>query len=165
VFSVIVTMLMAKTILEDVKQTRPFRSRSQESTVALLRTTHFLRRRLDAIVSAEGITSQQYNVLRILRGAKSPLPTMEISDRMIEPACGITRLIASLEAAGFVKREQWPGDRRQMLCQITPAGLRTVERLDAPINALDDELQKIASPEELETLLSVLDRLREQLTE
>lgn len=159
------TMLMAKTILEDVKQTRPFRSRSQEATVALLRSTHLLRRRLDAIVSAEGITSQQYNVLRILRGAKSPMPTMEISERMIEPACGITRLIATLEASGFVKREQWAGDRRQMLCQITPAGLRTLERLDESMDALDDELQKIASPDELETLLSVLDRLREQLAE
>lgn len=165
VFSGIVSMLMAKSILEDLKQTRPFRSRSQEATVALLRSTHLLRRRIEAIVSAEEITSQQYNVLRILRGAKSPLPTMEISGRMMEPACGITRLVAALETAGLVKREQWPGDRRQMLCQITPAGLRTLERLDAPMDALDDELQKIATSEELETLLSVLDRLREHLAE
>ena len=154
---------MAKTILEDLGQTRPFRSRSQEATVALLRTAHLLRRRLDAIVAVEGVTSQQYNVLRILRGARSPLPTMDIAERMIEPACGITRLIGSLESAGLAKREQWPGDRRQMLCQITPAGLRVLERLQAPMDALDDEIQDVASPGELEAVLNVLDRVRERV--
>ena len=71
------------TISEEIKQTRPFRSKSQETAVALMRTAHLLRRKVDAVVATEGITSQQFNVLRILRGAKAPLPTMEISDRMI----------------------------------------------------------------------------------
>jgi DNA-binding MarR family transcriptional regulator len=115
---------MPRSIADEIKQTRPFRTRSQEATVALMRTAHLLRRRVDEVCAPEGITAQQYNVLRILRGSRAPLPTMEISTRMIEPACGITRLIGTLEAAGYVKREQWAGDRRQVLCQITPGGLR-----------------------------------------
>ena len=153
------------TIAEELKQTRPFRSRSQEATVALMRTAHLLRRRVDAVVEQEGITAQQYNVLRILRGARGPLPTMEISERMIESACGITRLIGALEQAGYVKREQWAGDRRQVLCQITPAGLRVLEKLDEPLNRIDDETTGTLTAEETATLIELLEKLREPLHE
>lgn len=151
------------TITDEIKQTRPFRSRSQEATVALMRTAHLLRRKVEALVGAEGITSQQYNVLRILRGARGPLPTMEISDRMIEPACGITRLINTLEESGYIRREQWPGDRRQVLCQITPAGLRLLDRLEGPMNELDDATAGTLDAEKVEELLETLTRIRETL--
>ncbi len=154
---------MAKTIREEIKQTRPFRSKSQEATVALMRTAHLLRRKVEAVCGAEGITSQQYNVLRILRGARGPLPTMEISERMIETAPGITRLICTLENGGYIRREQWPGDRRQVLCQITPAGLRLLDTLDGPMNALDDATTGTLTPEQIESLLDVLDVIRSHL--
>lgn len=147
-------------IADEIKQTRPFRSKSQEATIALMRTAHLLRRQAEAVVSTEEITSQQYNVLRILRGARGPLPTMEISSRMIEPSCGITRLIATLEERGLVKREQWAGDRRQVLCQITAAGLRLLEHLDAPLNELDDRLSAALSPTQLDALLDALAEIR-----
>lgn len=154
---------MARTIAEELKQTRPFRSRSDEAMVALMRTAHLLRRKLDSLVEKEEITHQQYNVLRILRGARGPLPTMEIADRMIEPACGITRLISALEARGFVRREQWGGDRRQVLCQITAPGLRVLERLDDPLDAFAEAVGTPLSTEDLETLLTILGGLREAL--
>lgn len=153
---------MSRSITDEIKQTRPFRSRSQEATVALMRTVHLLRRQADAVVATEEITLQQFNVLRILRGARAPLPTMEISVRMIEPACGITRLIGTLEQRGFVKREQWPGDRRQVLCQITPAGLRVLERLEEPMNRLDDATTGTLPPEQVELLLEILGEIRIQ---
>jgi len=152
-------------ILDEIKQTRPFRSRSQEATVALLRTAHLLRRQVDAVVAEAGLTSQQYNVLRILRGAKSPLPTMEISDRMIETACGITRLIGTLEEKGFIRREQWAGDRRQMLCQITPSGVRALEKLDGPMDTLDDAIASRLTAEQIDTLLDALSEIRQQVAE
>lgn len=153
-----------KTIYEEIKQTRPFRSKSQETAVALLRTAHLLRRRVEAVVSTEGITSQQFNVLRILRGARGPLPTMEISDRMIETNCGITRLITTLEEKGLVKREQWAGDRRQFLCQITPTGLRLLERLDRLTDELDDNITGDLTTDEVDKLLEALSEIREQLS-
>lgn len=154
-------MAMTRSITDEIKQTRPFRTRSQEATVALMRTVHILRRQADAVVATEEITLQQFNVLRILRGARGPLPTMEISERMIEPSCGITRLIGTLEQRGFVKREQWPGDRRQVLCQITPAGLRVLDRLEEPMNRLDDATTGTLPLDQVEALLEILGEIRE----
>jgi DNA-binding MarR family transcriptional regulator len=152
-------------VLDEIKQTRPFRTRSQEATIALMRTAHLLRRKVDALVGTEGLTTQQYNVLRILRGARGPLPTMEISERMIEPSPGITRLICTLENAGYVKREQWAGDRRQVLCQITPAGLRLLESLEERMDALDDATTGTLTPEQVESLLEILSEIRAQIHE
>ena len=152
--------MATKSIGEEIKQTRPFRSRSQEATMALLRTANLLRRRLDALVGAEGITSQQYNVLRILRGARAPLPTMELAERMIDQTPGITRHVNNLEERGLIRREPWPGDKRQVLCQITPAGLRLLERLDAPMDAFDDDLASQLTHEQLDRLIEVLDLIR-----
>jgi DNA-binding MarR family transcriptional regulator len=156
---------MARTILDEIKQTRPFASKTQEAVVALLRTAHLLRRRVDAIVAAEGLTSQQYNVLRILRGAKAPLPTMEISERMIETNCGITRLISTLEEKELIRREQWAGDRRQVLCQITPAGLRVLERLDESVDFIDHDPLSTLSGRQLDDLLESLAEIRQRLAE
>lgn len=153
-------MSRRSSILEEIKQTRPFRTKSQEATVALLRTAHLLRRRVEAVVAAEDVTYQQYNVLRILRGAGAPLPTMEISDRMVETACGITRLLATLEEKGLIRREQWAGDRRQVLCQVTPAGLRLLERLEGPMNGLDDALAGRLTDSQLDSLLEILSEIR-----
>ena len=152
-----------RTITEELKIARPLRSRAQEAGVALMRTAHLIRRRVEKALAHEEITLQQYNVLRILRGARGPLPTMEISSRMIETSCGITRLVTTLEQKGLLRREQWPSDRRQSLCQITPAGLRMLERLDEPVNSADESLIGASlSPEQIATLLDLLSEIRHQ---
>lgn len=156
---------MARSIGEEIKQGKPFASRSQEAALALLRTAHLFRRRVEAVVMTEGITMQQYNVLRILRGARAPLPTMEISERMIEPSCGITRLITTLEEKELLRREQWAGDRRQFLCQITPAGLKLLDRLDPAVNGLDDAIASGLSDERVDALLAILAEIRERCLE
>ena len=154
---------MTRSITEEIKQTRPFRSKAQEASVALMRTAHLLRRQAEAVAAMQEITAQQFNVLRILRGARGPLPTMEISVRMIEPSCGITRLIATLEEREVVKREQWAGDRRQVLCQITTAGLRVLDRLEEPMNRLDEQISGALSPAQIDAFLEALGEIREIL--
>lgn len=149
-----------RTIVDEIKQTRPFRSRSQEAVVALLHTANLVRRRAEAAVQAEEITFQQYNVLRILRGAKGPLPTMEIAERLIEQAPGITRHVNNLESRGLLRREQWPGDRRQVLCQITPSGLRVLAALEEAINAVDESLAASLSESQLTQLIELLELIR-----
>jgi DNA-binding MarR family transcriptional regulator len=156
---------MPRSVIDEIKQTRPFRSKQQEAAVAILRTANVLRRRVDAVVGVEGISAAQFNVLRILRGAHGPLPTMEIAERLIEDAPGITRLVNNLEEKGFLRREQWPGDRRQMLCQITAEGLRVLERLDQPMNRLDDSTTGPLSEYHVEQLLYYLDVVREAVRE
>ncbi len=152
---------MTKSIGDEIKQTRPFRSRAQEVGVAVLRTANVLRRRFEALVSTEGVTLQQYNVLRILRGARGPLPTMEIAARLVEEAPGITRLVATLDERGLLRREQWAGDRRQVLCQITPAGQRLLESLDPAMDHLDDSVTGDIPDKDIGLLLDLLAQIRE----
>jgi DNA-binding MarR family transcriptional regulator len=79
-----------------------------------------LRRSLAEVVQPRGITLQQYNVLRILRGAGlGGLPTLEIGARMIEEAPGITRLLDRLERKALAERRRCPRDGRRVLCRIT----------------------------------------------
>ncbi len=148
-------------IAEDIKQTRPFRSKSQELAVALLRTANVLRRRFEALTRSEDLTLQQYNVLRILRGARTPLPTMEIAERLVEDAPGITRLVNVLDDRGLLRREQWAGDRRQTLCQLTPAGTKLLAKLDRAMDELDDRTGAGMSDHDLDALLRMLGKVRD----
>src|SRR3954462_5079474 len=125
----------SSTLRDEIKQTRPFRSSAEEVVVSILRTAAVVQRNLAQVVEAQGITIQQYNVLRILRGAgEAGLPTLAIRDRMVEEAAGITRLLDKLESAGHVVRERSTPDRRQVLCHITPKGASLVQALDRPMD-------------------------------
>lgn len=145
----------------EIRQGKPFRSRGQEVVVALLRTADLVRRTVGRALEPHDITIQQYNVLRILRGAgEQGLPTLEIAERMIEQAPGVTRLLDRLELKGLVRRQRCAQDRRQVLCWLTPAGLELVERLDEPVDSADAEAVAMLTPEEQERLLRMLDAIR-----
>ncbi|MBT8399123.1 MAG: winged helix DNA-binding protein, partial [Rhodothermia bacterium] len=101
-----------------------------------------------------------FNVLRILRGAGDPLPTMEVADRMIEPEPGITRLIERLRIKGLVERLPDPDDGRRSLCSITDEGLRVLRRLDDPIAVMDDEVLGALNERQLKSLIRLLDKAR-----
>src|SRR4030088_1682382 len=88
---------MTSPIQQEIKQNKPFHSRKEEAAVALMRTADLLRRMVGGVGEPRDITPQQYNVLRILRGAgECGLPTLDIAERMIESTPGITRLIDNL---------------------------------------------------------------------
>jgi DNA-binding MarR family transcriptional regulator len=114
---------------------------TKAAVLGILRAADVLRRRGAALLEPYGITLQQFNVLRILRGARPDgLCTLTIADRMLEQAPGITRLVDRLEAKGLVVRVRSGEDRRQVWCRITPAGLRLLARLDGPVADLDRAL-------------------------
>jgi DNA-binding MarR family transcriptional regulator len=148
---------------QELKQTIPF-TRPQEATLSVLRTADRLRRRITLSLEPYGITSQQYNVLRILRGARGkPLPTLEIGERMIEEAPGVTRLLDRLEAKGLVTRKRCTEDRRLVHCWITDAGMELLARLDDGIDQEDVGAMAALSDEEQATLIHLLDRVRASL--
>lgn len=129
--------------------------------MALFRTVELLRRSLTRVVEGHGITLQQYNVLRILRGAgEEGLPTLDVAERMIEHAPGVTRLLDRLEARGLVRRKRCPHDRRQMLCFATPAALRLLGDLDGPIDRADRQALGMLDGGQVDTLIGLLDRVR-----
>lgn len=145
----------------ELHQTRPFRSRVEEGVVGLFRTADVVRRVLGAVVGAQGITLQQYNVLRILRGAGSEgLPTLEIGERMVEQAPGVTRLLDRLEGKGLVRRARCRTDRRQVLCWIEPLGTQLLSDLERPMR--DAARRRLAGldAQSLDSLITLMEAVR-----
>ncbi|HET9315043.1 MAG TPA: MarR family transcriptional regulator [Vicinamibacteria bacterium] len=129
--------------------------------VGLLRTVDVVRRFLARVVEPHGITLQQFNVLRILRGAERAgeaqgLPTLELADRMLERAPGITRLLDRLEKKRLVERRRCPRDRRQVLCRIAPNGLTLLGRLERPMAQADADCLGMLDDRQLRSLLGLL---------
>ena len=146
---------------DEIKQRTPFHSGGAEVAVGILRTAALLERHYNQIVTKRGITIQQYNVLRILRGAGAKgMPTLVIRDRMIHEAPGITRLIDRLEEAKLVRRERQAADRRQVVCYITAEGDALLSALDAEVAAADNGAVTKLSPEEQRELTRLLDAVR-----
>jgi DNA-binding MarR family transcriptional regulator len=138
-----------------------FRSREQEAALGLLRTADAMKRSLAQVIEPHGITAQQYNVLRILRGAgPDGLPTLTIGERMIEQTPGVTRLVDRLERKGLVARSPCPKDRRRVFCKITAKGLELLKELDDPVNRWDVQAVSVLPPSELDSLINLLDRVR-----
>lgn len=151
----------APSIQDEIGQSRPFPSKSQEAYVALVRTADDSKRYLGQALEPAGLTVQQYNVLRILRGAGDEgLPTLTVAERMIERTPGVTRLIDRMERKGWVTRRRCVEDRRRVWCNITPPGLELLARLDKPIEEVDRVFGAALAPDEIETFVKYLDRLR-----
>lgn len=145
---------------EEIQQTKPFRTPQEEAALSVLRTADVLRGHFSTVLEPRGLTVQQYNVLRILRGASpEALPTMEIAQRMLEKTPGITRFIDRLERKGFVERQRSAEDRRRVYCSITPAGLQLLDELDGPMASSDDALAML-SAFEVDLLIDLLARIR-----
>ena len=152
---------MPSALQHELRQRRPFQSTAHEAVVGLMRTADLVRRRAAALVEPHGITLQQFNVLRILRGAaEDGLPTLEVADRMIETTPGVTRLLDRLETKELVRRQRCPKDRRQHLCWITAKGLAVLEKID-PLTARahEDALKGLRQKDRV-AFIRLLDAIR-----
>ncbi len=148
-------------IRDEIRQSRPFASSADEAVVTLLATADRVRTAMTRVVEARGITLQQYNVLRILRGAGAEgLPTLDIAARMIEHSPGVTRLLDRLEARKLVRRVRCPGDRRQVLCHATGAAERLLESLSVPLADAGRLTLAPLDPSRTEELIRLLDAVR-----
>jgi MarR family transcriptional regulator, organic hydroperoxide resistance regulator len=149
---------------EEIRQTKPFESPTQEAILSVYRTSDVLQRLFVKLVEPHGISLQQYNVLRILRGAgKEGTPTLDIADRMIEKTPGITRLLDKLEGKHLVRRKRCPEDRRQVLCWITDAGLNLLAELDKPVVQASISCLQSLTQAELKQLISILEKVRAEV--
>lgn len=152
---------MSSALQRELRQRRPFRSPAHEATVGLMRTADLIRRQAAALIEPHGITLQQFNVLRILRGAGDEgLPTLEVGERMIEQTPGVTRLLDRLEAKELVRRQRCPKDRRQHLCWITDKGLALLEKLDSVTEGSHEEALKGLRHKDRATFIRLLDGIR-----
>jgi DNA-binding MarR family transcriptional regulator len=145
----------------EIGQRLPFHSVKAEVAVSILRTAALLERHFAHVVAQSGVTVQQYNVLRILRGAGTDgMPTLVIRDRMIHAAPGITRLLDKLEKAGLARRERTSSDRRQVFCYITERGNEVLGKLDVDMRLADETAAGNLSDSEQRQLLKLLEGVR-----
>jgi DNA-binding MarR family transcriptional regulator len=145
----------------ELRQTRPFKTPGHEALVGLIRTAAVIQRRLDQAIAPAGVSAQQYNVLRILRGAGDEgLPTLAIRDRLIDLSPGITRLVDRLEHKGLLTRARCTPDRRQVLCRITDEGRALLASLDAVVDQAELASIEMLETTEQQQLTRLLDRIR-----
>lgn len=129
----------------------------------VMRTADQLTSEAQAFLKKSGITSQQYNVLRILRGAGAPgLPILEIGNRMVTRVPDVTRLVDRMEAAGLVVRSRSDQDRRVVRVLITEKGLQLAEGLMKPIEDIHRAQLGHLSPEEIAELNRLLEKVRQR---
>lgn len=145
--------------------TRRWRTAGREEAafLDLLRTTDMLSRRLTQVLKAEDLSSEQYNVLRILRGSPEGLPCGEIAGRMITRAPDITRLVDRLVKRRLVSRHREEKDRRTVMTTITPQGLELLARLDVPVQEAHREQFGHVGRERLKALTELLKDCRAQI--
>jgi len=118
-----------------------FESAYHEAVLNLLVTASHFQERMSATLAPYDITTAQYNVLRILRGAQPDgFARCEIAERAIERAPDLTRLIDRLESRGLVERARAHADRRRSVSRITRRGLDLVERVTPAVRAVHQEI-------------------------
>ncbi len=151
---------MAKTIEEEIKQSK-FRNSNQRVQLNILFTAGWIFTRHAALFKEHGITNQQYNVLRILRGSQPKACTqLEIRSRMLDRMSDTSRLIDRLEKADLVKREVNVKDRRSSLIHITQKGLVLLTEMEQNDYKLD-EITAHLTDEESTTICRLLDKIRD----
>jgi DNA-binding MarR family transcriptional regulator len=153
---------MAKTIHHEIHQTKPFRSLQEQLVINLMRTTRAVEESwIQYLKRSEGISQSQYNILRILRGARpTAVKISEIADRMITRDPDVTRLVDRLIKQGLVRRERDTEDRRVVLVEITGAGLAMLARLDGPASEYTEGALAGLKPAELRMLDALLNEVR-----
>jgi DNA-binding MarR family transcriptional regulator len=123
---------------------KSFQSSAQEAVVALLVAAGRALRELEETCQRHGITHEQYNVLRILRGAHPDgHPRYEIAQRLMDRAPDVTRRLDRLERQGLVVRDHSERDRRLSISRITPGGLELLARMESEILAVHE---RVAAP-------------------
>ena len=151
----------ASRIYAEIRQGKPFRRPEPELAVVLLRTGDVLHHSLSRALAPQGVSHEQYNALRILRGAaEEGHPTLEISRRLVSRSPNITRLVDKLVAKGLARRDRNADDRRQAVVRITPAGLKVTAEGDRAIESVLAKLRRLSAAE-MKAAVGLLDRIRE----
>jgi DNA-binding MarR family transcriptional regulator len=145
----------------EIAQTPPFSSPEEEALLNVMRTSDVLHREFHRRARGWGVTSTQYNVLRILRGAQPHgLPCAAIGDRMITAEPDITRLLNRLKSLKLVRQRRDSHDRRVVITHISEAGLELLRQMEPVIERTPQQLLGHLSPSEIAELIRLLELVR-----
>lgn len=146
--------------LEQAIQQPRFRNENLKGMVNLLYTQSWLAERIKKFLEQENITMQQYNILRILRGAQKPLSTMQIRERMLDRMSDTSRVVDRMILKGLVEKKINKTDKRLVDVTITGLGLTILQNLDNRNEDLDGIMSNLLESE-MKLLNHLLDKLRE----
>jgi DNA-binding MarR family transcriptional regulator len=137
-----------------------FTNVKQKAIINLLFTYGWTIEKLKTFLAAEDITHQQFNILRILRGAHpKPLSTLQIRERMIDKASDTSRIVDRLIIKDLVKKTTCPMDKRLVDVIITDKGQKLLQKLDAQSDAMNEVMNSLTNAE-AEQLSDLLDKMR-----
>lgn len=146
--------------IEDEIQQKKFKDDYQKLVVNLLYTSNWMNAHFESFFKGTGITLQQYNVLRILRGQyPNPSSVKLIRERMLDRMSDASRIVDKLVQKKLVIRKQCSNDRRSVDVVISESGLTLLQSLEV-LDEKSKELLKSLSKTEISTLNSLLDKLR-----
>ena len=137
-----------------------FESERQKAMLNVMFTANWFKSRQMEIFRPHGLSLQQYNILRILRGAKDRMRAQDVKGRMIDRAPNATRLTDKLIAKGLVLRERCDDDRRVIHLRISPRGLELLAELDIRVRSAMKDMLKEITEEEARALNRILDMVR-----
>ena len=145
-------------IEQDIQQPN-FRNEFQKMGINLLFTANWLNEQIGKMLAEEGVTQQQYNILRILRGSATPLSTLKIRERMLDKMSDTSRIVDRLIAKELVLKNTCEKDKRLVDITLSPKGLDLVDQLDQ-FNDRIDALLKGINESEAATMNQILDKIR-----
>lgn len=146
-------------IQQDIKQPK-FRNEWQKATINIIYTNSWLEEKMRDFLGEEDLTSQQFNVLRILRGSvPQPLSTLEIRNRMLDKMSDVSRIVDRLIKKELVEKRVCLKDKRLVDVTISAKGLKLLEKLDVKNDEIDAHVKTITETE-AKTLNKILDKLR-----
>lgn len=154
---------MAKHLLEEIKQTKPFERPSDEALLSIIRTASVLEHGTNELLRPFGITTTQYNVLRILRGGGAAgLCGREIGERMVSRFPDVSRLLDRMENMGLIGKQRDASDRRHITARLTAKGRRVLEEATTPdLIAFGRDRMERLSARTIEALNKALAVIRE----
>ena len=152
---------MPSRLLAELKQTKPFPNPGQEALVSILRTAALLEYEINEALKPFDLTSTQYNVLRILRGAEpNGLCGREVGERLITPLPDVPRLLDRMTEAGLVARKRDPEDRCHVTARITAKGLRLLEEVQPALYAIERRRTGSLGLSQVQSLIRNLELVR-----
>lgn len=146
-------------LIKDIRKNTPFRNSHEKAMVNIIFTHNYLKSKIDNFMKGFGVTTKQFNLLRILKGASKPVSTNFIKDRLLDKMSDASRLVKRLEEKGFVHRQPCEKDKRLVDVSISQHGRVLLDKIEVNLHELDHEMRGLSS-EEADALCLLLDKIR-----
>ena len=147
------------TVKEEIRQTRGFRNERHRAIVNLMFSSTWIRTSIKDFLAPFNLSPQQYNVLRILRGAKRPISIRTVRERMLDKMSDASRIVNRMHRAGLVVKEARSGDRRLVDIELSALGSKVLEQVDRNAEQMDRIMDGLTD-EEAGQLCDLLNKAR-----